>query len=254
MKRQSHWMLRPDGSRQVFYGKINKDKMKLALKKLFIILACIAAGGVAGYLAYQGVLFVREVTVPDVMALTTVQAGARLKDAGLKLKVQGQDFDPSIPSGGIIRQDPEAGGKLEPGRHVKVVLSKGPEASRMPSVVGKTLNEATSILTASGMSATKIIKSHSDTVPEGIVIAQDPGPDEKPSIPIGLVVSEGPYKVTYYAPDFRMLTEDNARQIANTVGVQPVFSNSGDFVVDQNPKPGTTLTGGQKVFLTLGGK
>ena len=224
------------------------------LKKIIIVLVFILAGGAAGFLAYEGTLYLRKVTVPDVQTLTTVQAEARLKDAGLKIKVDGQDFDPSVPSGAIVRQDPAPGQKISPGGHVKVILSKGPEASRMPSVIGKTLEDATELLRANGMSVTRVIKSHSDSVPKDVVIAQDPGPDEKPSTPVNLVVSAGEYNVTYYAPDFRMLTADDARQLANGIGIEPVFSNSGMYVMDQNPKPGSAINGGQKIFLTLGEK
>ena len=224
------------------------------MKKIVIVMVFIAAGVIAGLGAYEAALFLRSAKAPDVMTLTTIQASVRLKAAGLKLKVKGEQFDPIIPAGGIVNQTPAPGGRIRPGRAVAVILSKGPAAARMPSVVGGTLADAESALAADGLAVTKIIKVHTDSVAAGIVIAQDPGPAEKPGVPTRLVVSLGAYPAVYYAPDFRMLSPDDANALANAIGLQTEFSNSGDAVVSQKPKPGSVITGGQTVRLTLGEK
>src|SRR6187549_2976685 len=63
----------------------------------------------------------RDAVVPQLGGKTVTEAGALLAAAGLNLKVEeARRVDPSVPSGHIISQDPQAGINTRRERSVKV--------------------------------------------------------------------------------------------------------------------------------------
>ena len=57
----------------------------------------------------------------------------------------------SAPVGQVIRQSPSAGGEVEPGSSVSIVVSKGQQKVRVPNVVGELRSEAVSTLREAGL-------------------------------------------------------------------------------------------------------
>ncbi|MDA8169490.1 MAG: PASTA domain-containing protein [Nitrospiraceae bacterium] len=221
------------------------------LKKTLLVIFFLLLGAVSGYVSYKVILLGRTADVPDLKGQPAAQAAAKLKDAGLKLRIEGKDFDPVVPDGGVMGQDPQAGEKARLGSAVKVVISKGPATSRMPLITGQPIDTVKALLARGGLVISKVINAHSGTVPEGTIIGQDPAPDEKTGQPISVVVSAGPYDVSYYCPDFRLMRAAEASALANSLGVEPVFESAGDMVVGQKPKAGSKLEKGQTVYLQL---
>jgi len=68
----------------------------------------------------------QQIEVPDVVEMTLFEADSALAAAGLTLMETAQEYDPFIPPGMILSQNPEAGAMVKgKGRWVRVVISKG---------------------------------------------------------------------------------------------------------------------------------
>jgi eukaryotic-like serine/threonine-protein kinase len=76
---------------------------------------------------------VETVAVPDLRNLSETDAFNALAGAGLSLGPKTEDFDPTIPAGFVVSQNPSPGVVVNKGTPVAYVLSKGPEPSPSPS-------------------------------------------------------------------------------------------------------------------------
>lgn len=77
-----------------------------------------------------------EIRVPDLANLTLEQAERTLRATGLQLSRAGERFDPSVPRGFILSQDPPPDVPVRGKRRVMVVVSLGEEFSSVPALYG----------------------------------------------------------------------------------------------------------------------
>lgn len=90
--------------------------------------------------------------IPDVVGKSLEDATRALRDAGLTVGAQSEEFSDTIESGKIISLViPDAG--LKPGDVIDVVVSKGPDLVDVPNVVGWTVSDALAKLTELGFNA-----------------------------------------------------------------------------------------------------
>ena len=213
---------------------------------LFILL-----GLFFGFITFKILSFSRTVEVPNLTNLTMLEANEALSRTGLYLKIEGEDFDPAIQTGRIIRQDVPPGNKVKEKRSIKVIVSKGPRISSVPELVHGTLADAESLLMQKGLSVGKTIYVHSDTVEKGKIIAQKPEPHERLSGKITVLVSLGPHELIYFCPDFLNKSIENAQEIAEKMGLSVESKGPGNIVSSQKPKPGTLVKNTDKLYLEL---
>jgi serine/threonine-protein kinase len=119
----------------------------------------------------------RSVRVPDLVGLTSAQAGRRLGDLGLTLRVRDKRFSPSIPKDTVASQDPTAGIIVAAGSDVVVDLSAGSESFALPDVIGQTLDAGRTLLRDRGLSVvfvTASSESASGTIVGSSPVAGDP--------------------------------------------------------------------------------
>jgi beta-lactam-binding protein with PASTA domain/tRNA A-37 threonylcarbamoyl transferase component Bud32 len=131
--------------------------------------------------------------VPNLRRLTVADAKTLLAAAQLKLGATSVDFSATVAAGRIITSSPPAGSEISPDTAISVVVSKGPPPVTVPDVVGKSVADATSILSALGLNATTT-EAFSDKVDKGKVISSSPrsGASLRKGDTVTLVVSKGP--------------------------------------------------------------
>jgi serine/threonine-protein kinase len=213
-----------------------------------LFLAFVLVGLIFGYATFKALSFSRTVEVPSLYDKTLLEANESLNEAGLYLKIEGEDFDASVASGRIIRQDVPPGRKVKEKRAIKVVISKGPRIDSVPLVVNQSLEDARSILLQKGLEIGKTINVHSDSIEKGKVIAQDPGPDGRLSDFLAVLVSLGPHEATYYCPDFLDKQISSARELAEKMGLVVEIKGVGRIIASQLPKPGALVNNGDKIY------
>lgn len=219
-------------------------------------------------MAFKLLSFSRTVEVPDLKGKTVVEANELLTKKGLYLKVEGEDYDPVVIPGHVMRQDVPPGNQVKEQRGIKVLLSRGPREWSIPEVSGMLLEEAEQAIAGGGLRVEKVIRLHSDQVEKDRVIAQRPNPDETlgagaPQSPqdllgqrhgLSLLISSGPYNRLYNCPDFSGKSKDEALGLAQKLNLVVNVSGSGDRVRTQRPKPNTIMKSGETIYLQLEGE
>jgi eukaryotic-like serine/threonine-protein kinase len=108
--------------------------------------------------------------VPTLIGLSLDTASQRLAEADLELGTRTQKSS-SEPAGTVLDTDPPEGASVKVKTKVNVTVSSGPVD--VPDVVGATRSQATATLEGAGFQVL-VVKSKTNTVAPGIVIAQSP--------------------------------------------------------------------------------
>lgn len=159
------------------------------MKKVLYIAGAMLAGFLAGYLSLTIFVSGGTTEVPDLRGKDIVQANQLLKEKGLYIRIDGEEYS-EMPTGTVSRQSLPSGTKIKKGREVGVVMSKGLRFTVFPDVRGLSFEEVEKILNEKSIPIEKVIKIHSDKYPENTVIAQSPEPQEGGKA-IKLIVSLG---------------------------------------------------------------
>ncbi len=228
---------------------IRASKILSGIIYLFLFFTVVI---ITGYLTFTVLSFSRTVEVPELRGLSLPDANSLASKKGLYLKVEGEEYDPVIPQGHIIRQDIPPNSKVKENRGIKVFISKGPKAFLTPEVTGLSLDEAESIIIKNGIRTGRIIYVHSDSIENGKVIAQRPDPEERPGDSISLIVSAGPYQRILSCPDFTGKNETEAVNIAERLGLKVEFTGAGHRITSQKPKPNSIVKSGETIHLYRG--
>ena len=140
----------------------------------------IASGSLVAVVVSRGPASTPQGTplsAPSVIGTPQGDALAKLQTAGLSADVQ-NDHNPAVAQGTVIAQYPAPGQSAVPGSATVLIVSKGalpsaPPMVGLPDVVGMSEDGAVSRLKDAGLSP-HVVREHSRTVPEGVVIAQLP--------------------------------------------------------------------------------
>lgn len=147
------------------------------MKKLLYMMLIILAGFLSGYFLLSYVILSGETTVPDLKGVDVVKANQLLRERGLHIRIDGQEYS-EYSAGTIFKQEPPPGTKVKSGREIGVIVSKGTRFSFFPDVRGLTYEEAEKKLREMGIPIDKVIFINSDYYPDSTVVAQRPEPDE----------------------------------------------------------------------------
>ena len=190
-----------------------------------LLLLLLVAGAWAGW-----VYAIPHYTkVPNVVGLSAQQAESRVHAAGLAVKTGPGEYSTTVPTGSVIRTRPEADTKIRKGREVLLTPSLGPRLIAVPDVSGTPEAQARKALTDAGF-LVKVEREFHESVPEGDVIRQDPGPDQtiQEGATVTLVVSRGPPPVK--VPDLKGQTTADAKATLEALGFQVEITQ--DFSTD----------------------
>ena len=199
-----------------------------------------------------------KLTAPDLKDLDKNKAEEYLKNAGLVLGSVTEDYSDDVTKGNVVRQNPAPDTEVKKGDKVDIVLSKGPKISlsKVPNLIGKTENEAETLLRANKLILGKITTdteiTHDESL-KGKIKYQNPGD--------GIEVREGSaISVVMYnykekepekkveVPRLKGMTISAAKGLLVSKGLS---LNPGDFKDDDIIKsydknglvePGTTIT------------
>ncbi|MBI5026140.1 MAG: PASTA domain-containing protein [Nitrospirae bacterium] len=122
----------------------------------------------------------------------------------------------------------------------------------MPAVEGEPLDKAELILSKAGLRTGRVSRVHSDTVGKDMVIAQRPQTGEPGGGMVSLLVSLGPYEVSYKCPSFTDRSLEDARALAQRLGLRLSEKGKGDKILSQKPNAGSVIKKGATVEVTIG--
>ena len=200
-----------------------------------------------------------DVAVPDLSNLNRDQAEQMLARAGLKLSVSSERFDPAIPRGFVITQDPEAGRHVKSGRRVAVALSLGEEFANVPELFGESLRSARLLIDRAGLKTGTLGRVITSEVGPGLVVATEP--------PLGAVVPRGasvnllvciPSEPdAYVMPELVGRDAQAAQRDLEALGFRVTTTGPGSNfarIDTQDPAPGARVLRGQTIVLGVAGR
>jgi serine/threonine-protein kinase len=161
-----------------------------------------------------------SVKMPVVQGVDADDAVTTLRNLYLTPRLEYEDSD-QVPMGIVIRASAQPGDMLAEGTEVILTISAGTESIPVPQVVGKSYDEASRELTASGFLVNKT-DEYSQEVPKDNVILQDPaGGDTAPDgSVITLHVSIGPEDTRVQVPNVIGMTEADGKAAITARGLQ----------------------------------
>jgi serine/threonine protein kinase len=114
-----------------------------------------------------------QVDLPDVVGQNKDDAANQLRSEGLRVVLTQRDLDD--PKDQVVEMQPPAGTAVADGSKVTLFWSDGPET--VPSVVGKTEAQATSLIEAAGFKVSRVSDSTTQSK-KGTVLQQSPPPGQ----------------------------------------------------------------------------
>jgi beta-lactam-binding protein with PASTA domain len=228
-------------------------------------LAIFAAAAFALVLLIAGVFTYTQgsagvLRMPDVSGKAVADAVQLLHQAGIDDVAIKQRPDPKTQSGLIDGTEPAAGSTMKPSDQVTLMVSAGPQSTKVPNVVGKDLKAATALLAAAGFSVQVGTKIHSDSVPVGSIAKTNPGAGSaaEKSGTVTLFPSNGPQSVS--VPNVVSMTDGDARtalkKLGLTLQISQVVPNDNipaHTIIDQDPTGGTSAKPHSSVMVTVSG-
>lgn len=242
------------------------DWMKKILREIIVFGACAVFTATVGLIVVDQVVMPRyvrqhvQVTVPDLVGLTPAQARGRLRNKTLRMKLQDPRWDPSVPEGHIVSQNPAPNFKVKPNRTVYVVPSLGGRLYTVPDVRNRPLRQAELWIAQADFAIGEVTETPSSRVKEGHVIEQSlpPGTEVDAGTQLDLVISTGPPRAFVDVPLVVELKLEDARQLLATVGLQADnirYESSTAYepnvVIRQTPEAGTPIKRGSNVRLVV---
>ena len=112
------------------------------------------------------------VPVPKLVGLTTEEATASLEALGLLVNIT-EEYDKKVEAGIVIEQDVKQGEEIDAGETVTIKVSKGIEKVTVPDLIGKTEEEAKSLIKDNGLKLKKVEVGRDESKEDGKVIKQD---------------------------------------------------------------------------------
>jgi eukaryotic-like serine/threonine-protein kinase len=195
----------------------------------------------------------QPVAVPFVEGVRAPEARRRILNAGLKPRPVNESSD-SVPRGIVIRQEPDAGERIQKGNVVRYFVSTGKPRVDVPEVVGARESEAVATLRAAGL-APRVVDIFSDE-PEGVVIAQDPkgGTSIVEGSEVRINVSKGQQQTGL--PNVVGRSFEDGAAALRQAGFEPVrrdveAEEPEGTVVGMSPAAGTLAPPGTKVTLNV---
>ena len=193
---------------------------------------------------------IEGVVIPNVNNMTLDEAEKELRKLGLGIKLD-EEYNADIEKNRVVYQMPEAGNNAKEGDVITIVLSKGPNHSSVPNIVGKSLSEAENILKENKLSLGNIKYEYNNTFEKGIVIRQSPKSGTEigsEGSKIDVVISQGQEEIKKPTDSFednkpdKILENKPSESEGNDTGT----SNSGETNKPENSNNGETEGSGSE--------
>lgn len=198
------------------------------------------------------------ILTPNVTGQPLAAAQSALVAAGLAAGAVDEQFSATVAAGVVISQDPIAGVSVAGGSEVDLVVSKGPEPTTVPNVVGMTREAAETAIAAARLVVGTVVSQYSETAAPGTVIAQNPEGGSQAIVggSVNLTVASAQQNAT--VPNVVGLTQEEAQEELAEEGlavgtITEAYSATvpAGVVISQDPAAGVVRPTGSPVALTV---
>lgn len=227
-------------------------------KVLFLAGALVATYGLFAAASMRLALRAREVQVPDLTNRTTSEATSLAATLGLGVRVdESRRPDLEVGADRVRAQEPAAGTTLRQQRSVKVWLSAGPSAARVPALTGEAERTAALRLAQDGLALLSVSEIRSQRFASDVVVAQDP-PASAGAAGVTLLVNRPEHGVSYVMPDLIGVNGDRVADLLRGQGFRVAVVAAASYpgvaagvVLRQAPQGGFQIAPGEPVSLEV---
>jgi eukaryotic-like serine/threonine-protein kinase len=199
-----------------------------------------------------------KVEVPDVTNMDQTKAAAALAKLGLDVTTK-PEVNTDVAAGTVLRQNPEAGKKVDAGTTVTLTIAAASNTVKVPYLIGMMKDNATASLQS--MNLTPVVQEVTSDQPGGTVVDQDPksGAELNPGDKVTVYVSNAPVSTTVKVPAVASLglTEAQAKARLALYGLKAkvVDQETPDYkpglCIYQDPAAGDTVKIGSVVQIFI---
>ena len=227
-------------------------------KVLFLAGALVATYGLFAAASMRLALRAREVQVPDLTNRTASEATSLAATLGLGVRVdESRRPDPKVGADRVRAQEPAAGTTLRQQRSVKVWLSAGPSAAKVPALTGEAERTAALRLAQDGLALLSVSEIRSQRFASDVVVAQDP-PASAGAAGVTLLVNRPEHGVSYVMPDLIGVNGDRVADLLRGQGFRVAVVAAASYpgvaagvVLRQAPQGGFQIAPGEPVSLEV---
>lgn len=180
---------------------------------------------------------VASVTIPDLAGTRSSEAMRTLEQLGLNVLTQDEP-SPDVPAGSVISTNPSAGSSVQKGSTVILSVSSGKEVTTVPDLRDLNTEDASRALAEVGLQLNTVVQEvASDTVPEGLIVSQEPGAGSQVSVGSEVTITVSTGVELQNVPEVSGLQWNQASSILTSLG----FSTNVVYV-DSLEDEGTVLS------------
>jgi len=221
----------------------------------FIALLALVAGGIVLFNVLKNDEKPTSFALENVVGLPLDEATKKLEDAGLAFNKFEEPTEGAV-EGAVVRTDPVAGAIVTTGQAINVYYNPIKAPVPIPDVTGKTLEEATSILTGAGFTVSPdTVFVVDSTLEPGKVLSTNPpfGQSAVQGTVVVLTVSKAPDQVS--VPDVTGQTSAAAQAALSaepyafvvTISQEPNATVAADTVLRTDPAVNTPVAKGSPI-------
>lgn len=175
----------------------------------------------------------KMVTVPKVVGEEEAKARELLEEADLIVNVE-EEFNKKVEKGIVISQDIEAKKEIAAGTTITIKVSKGIEETTVPSVLGKSKEDAIKELQEAGLTISATLTEEDKTKNDGTVLKQ--------SIEGGQTVEKGS-NITITVNQIQQLVNGTVTiNLKSIRKYEPQYSNTGTNTTGNTSSGNTSVT------------
>lgn len=237
-----------------------KTKSSIILKKAAIFLLAI----VGAFLLIDKIILPfyisgTEITVPNLVGKHKDEAVRLLEDANLQPIVQTSRFDENIGRDHVMFQKPYAGAQVKENRRIYLTISGGSAQIRVPSLISKTVRDASLTLERIGLKLGNVDPVESE-FPSDLIVEQSiiPGREVDQGSVVHVKISIGPQMGMIRVPNILGKSLAEAENILRLnslrIGTKTyIYSNTllPNTIVDQQPSENSIIAVGDSVSVVL---
>ena len=236
-----------------------RDRMEWILRMGLLAFILLSVAFLSAITAMRFAIQGREVVMPNVVGQKLIPAQEALRGRGLGVQVEDRTYNPA-PMDSVVRQTPPPGMKVKVGQSAHVIVSLGPQAATIPTLVTMSERAARIQLLRSGLQAGEVSALYLPDSENDTVLQQDPAPGTSnvTSPHVDMLVSLGPKPAAYVMPELVGQSLSEAETKLTGIGLKspkltqtPVIGGLRGTVVGQIPLHGARIEAGTQVELQI---
>jgi beta-lactam-binding protein with PASTA domain len=235
-----------------------RDRIEWIFRMGMLVFILAAAAFLSAVTAMRFAIQGREVTMPNLVGKSSVDALSTLRGRGLQLKVVDRVYS-ELPANAVVRQSPPEGERMKVAQNAHVVLSLGPQNVTTPSLVGESLRVARIQLLQVGLQLGEVTAFAAPAALSDTILQQTPLPGTRAASPrVDLLVAQGESPAAYVMPWLvgmplpeadRLLASGGFKLSKTTFVLSPQWPKG--TVTEQIPEPCTKITSDSAIEMVV---